>query len=701
MSIQSFENLKSGFREYLAQLSTDESSNSARALHVEKDTANASIFMYADEFKDYLVDVVGCDRSIKYKNVSDIMKMQLVDGKLVESSKVEQNEDTEEAQSLAELEIEAQKEEQATEDESQEVEETVSQEQVDKYLKDNKVNMSDEDSEIFTDTFNILLADEDFLNTVKGDSDDIGDKEISAFFDVVKEYDKDEKNLSTEDLLLAASDIQEGMFEKGSDKVIDETFTPEQIESVQQAAAAAGMSPQMAASSPSRASSQIAASAPTTSAKRANASAAVAQNYSGTRNIGGESVHAPSYSNLEDSVKGMSIEELQAELTKSQGELATKQGELSDIDSGADSVIKGLKDQEETAYDEYQNQLQELDEDLASKLDEAKVGFDEAQLAYDENATAISNQQVEVSKCETELASANSEVSALESQLSGMKEKNEDGTTNENYTAIKSALEEAKAKEEQAKAALEKAKSELEALQEKQTELEEAYAEAAQALDDIEQEISEKHPEVNEAQQAWQDAKTETITKQQELKSAKQEEITEVQNHINEIQTALSAAQTSQTIRENSDTNGDAVVAHAYEFLGMSESQVESNTNDHKNLPDGLWCAAFVNEMLRETYGVENLPAWYNNCNSNSCSEVLRAANNNGQAFTDGSQAQCGDLIIFNTSRGTARHIGFVVSVDADGTIHTIEGNSGSKVSERTYNIKDIGGRVNSFVRVA
>ena len=40
---------------------------------------------------------------------------------------------------------------------------------------------------------------------------------------------------------------------------------------------------------------------------------------------------------------------------------------------------------------------------------------------------------------------------------------------------------------------------------------------------------------------------------------------------------------------------------------------------------------------------------------------------------------QPGDLIVWD------EHIGVVKNVDADGTIHTIEGNSSDKVSERTY----------------
>ena len=53
---------------------------------------------------------------------------------------------------------------------------------------------------------------------------------------------------------------------------------------------------------------------------------------------------------------------------------------------------------------------------------------------------------------------------------------------------------------------------------------------------------------------------------------------------------------------------------------------------------------------------------------------------------------QPGDLIVWD------EHIGIVESVDPDGTIHTIEGNSSDKVSQRTYG-HDGGGAV-GYVRL-
>jgi hypothetical protein len=51
-----------------------------------------------------------------------------------------------------------------------------------------------------------------------------------------------------------------------------------------------------------------------------------------------------------------------------------------------------------------------------------------------------------------------------------------------------------------------------------------------------------------------------------------------------------------------------------------------------------------------------------------------------------------GDLIVWD------EHIGVVESVDADGTVHTIEGNSSDQVSRRTHDAS--GGGAIGYVRL-
>src|SRR5947209_6127463 len=57
------------------------------------------------------------------------------------------------------------------------------------------------------------------------------------------------------------------------------------------------------------------------------------------------------------------------------------------------------------------------------------------------------------------------------------------------------------------------------------------------------------------------------------------------------------------------------------------------------------------------------------------------------------SQAAPGELIVWGS-----RHVGIVESVDPDGTIHTIEGNSSDAVSRQTYGPD--GGGATGYVRL-
>jgi CHAP domain len=74
--------------------------------------------------------------------------------------------------------------------------------------------------------------------------------------------------------------------------------------------------------------------------------------------------------------------------------------------------------------------------------------------------------------------------------------------------------------------------------------------------------------------------------------------------------------------------------------------------------------------------------------------DVYAWAQRTGKAIPAGSSAkpQPGDLIVWD------EHIGIVQSVDSNGSIHTIEGNSSDKVSQRTYGAD--GGGARGYIRL-
>jgi hypothetical protein len=104
----------------------------------------------------------------------------------------------------------------------------------------------------------------------------------------------------------------------------------------------------------------------------------------------------------------------------------------------------------------------------------------------------------------------------------------------------------------------------------------------------------------------------------------------------------------------------------------------------------GPWCAYFVSWAAREA----GVPIGDSGQGFGLVDDVYAWAQKTGKAIPagDGAKPQPGDLIVWD------EHIGIVESVDADGTIHTIEGNSSDQVAKRTYG-SDGGGAV-GYVRL-
>ncbi|WP_146101067.1 CHAP domain-containing protein [Nocardia nova] len=95
---------------------------------------------------------------------------------------------------------------------------------------------------------------------------------------------------------------------------------------------------------------------------------------------------------------------------------------------------------------------------------------------------------------------------------------------------------------------------------------------------------------------------------------------------------------------------------------------------------DGPWCAAFATWAWKQAHIPLNWTATDSHGLAVSVPTIWADAQRHGLA-DKASRAQVGDLIVLNG----VGHIGLVEKVDANGTIHTIEGNSGDAVREHTY----------------
>jgi hypothetical protein len=90
----------------------------------------------------------------------------------------------------------------------------------------------------------------------------------------------------------------------------------------------------------------------------------------------------------------------------------------------------------------------------------------------------------------------------------------------------------------------------------------------------------------------------------------------------------------------------------------------------------GPWCAQFASWCAKQA----GVPLGEAGQGFQSVGAIADWAQRTGRWQPAGSTPQPGDLIVWG-----GEHVGLVESVDADGSIHTIEGNSSDAVSRRTY----------------
>ena len=134
--------------------------------------------------------------------------------------------------------------------------------------------------------------------------------------------------------------------------------------------------------------------------------------------------------------------------------------------------------------------------------------------------------------------------------------------------------------------------------------------------------------------------------------------------------------------------DGEAIIDFARQFLGCCEANGSANKFVGGGSSSATpWCAAFVSYVLQNSGEYNDVADWYKNVgNKWYCQNIYDAAKG-ANAFVSSSQAQAGDLVLFDRGGdGHQDHIGIVIGVDSNGTVHTIEGNTSNQVAERTYN---------------
>jgi CHAP domain len=165
------------------------------------------------------------------------------------------------------------------------------------------------------------------------------------------------------------------------------------------------------------------------------------------------------------------------------------------------------------------------------------------------------------------------------------------------------------------------------------------------------------------------------------------------------VQSTSSLAAPAAAPMLGAGTAGQRALAAAQAEVGVAEQPPGSNDGpriaEYRTATAGSgvgpWCAYFTSWAAAQA----GAPLGEVGQGFGSVEAVYAWAQRTGRAMPAGPGVvpSPGDLIVWG-----GRHIGIVESVDPDGSIHTIEGNSSNAVSRRTYGAD--GGGATGYVRL-
>ena len=197
-----------------------------------------------------------------------------------------------------------------------------------------------------------------------------------------------------------------------------------------------------------------------------------------------------------------------------------------------------------------------------------------------------------------------------------------------------------------------------------QAKIDSYYAQIA----NIERTISDLGKQLNQINsqicngQDTSDETSQVVQNAQNIRNQISQQRTQIYNLLVQAENAVtSATNNTQTTGMNTvstpiSADSSGVASYALQFDGKSASEMQSIMQGAGcAFHSGAWCADFVTFITCPTIG-----SW---------------AQQKGILTTDSSQVQPGDFILYG-SPGSFYHIGLVTSVNADGTVNTIEGNT-------------------------
>ena len=440
-----------------------------------------------------------------------------------------------------------------------------------------------------------------------------------------------------------------------------------------------------------------------TQSPRTNASSG-AGGAGGSSGVGGSSGSygggSTSQANQPTGLDAMSIEELEAEKTSREGILNEKREELNGVYSGDNAAVQAAEEDMEAAKEAYDKLIEE-DDNIPDELKEEKQQIEDDMTAnqqeIDETKVSINDTEAEITDLNTQKTSVDSELSSLNASLSALPAKGDNAEKNaeidEKKASIEQQIKEKESQKQEIEADIEAAEKELNELNKTLSTLEEEKAKLEEAkLQNQEDILAAASPETKEALKEAMTKYNEAQAKVEETKESEasriQGEIDTAQADVEEVSQKLTEKKNVEKARENG-LGTDDIVEIAKKYLGMNESD-----GSYLQFTEGreeAWCADFVTYVVKEAMG-EDTPEGFG---SPSVATLRAWGENNGkyQDISNWQNIKPGDVMI--QERNGASHTGIITSVDPDGTIHTIEGNTSDMVAERTYDPNDPNSRYN------
>lgn len=384
------------------------------------------------------------------------------------------------------------------------------------------------------------------------------------------------------------------------------------------------------------------------------------QNY-GSQTQNGSTISSSEQFSTKEKLDKIENEEIPA-LEKEKQEIIDKAQE--DIDAKNKELDDLIKDNEE--------KLGKLGEDYAKKQDEIQ-----------ECDKKISENDTKIAECESKIGKDESTLSNLEAELGALDTSTNDEEINKSNKERKNQIE---SQIKELKESIAEQKEKIKEYQESNKEQEELKATKQTELEGIQKQIAQKNPEIAESMgkiqeeiKTIEEKKTQDVSKIDEEIKTKRQEANDYQKEIGE-KTGLAESMTgSKMVQSALELAQQELAKGVHEITGNNDgAEIDKYRNGAAT--GQPWCASFVSWLYGAGQNSDNKATFGYDA---SVSGIKNKAENAGYYAQKGSYTPvAGDLMI---QKNNASHVGMVTSVDPDGTIHTIEGNSSNKVTERTY----------------